>query len=171
MSLTSVKLFSIGHALELYLKASYTKMTGNIKAAIDFRHNVGSLWKACKSLDASFIPGFELRDSVLAGNLLSQNETSKLPKEDYFHFLEHQELYVIAKHLADLKYLGAPLMSVTGAYTLVYMFPNPDWIAIFAAIRRFLQYPDANTHDTIRHVVESEEIPAAAAQYLSGLLT
>jgi hypothetical protein len=32
--LISVKLFSIGHALELYLKAVYAKLTGDVKAAI-----------------------------------------------------------------------------------------------------------------------------------------
>ncbi|HKZ55353.1 MAG TPA: hypothetical protein VJ123_07725 [Anaerolineales bacterium] len=138
MMLHSVKLFSIGHALELYLKAAYTKLSGNIDEAIEFRHDIPKIWAACKTRDSAFLPQYELREVVLARDLLSVDHYSTLEKPDLMHFLQNQELYVVAKYLADLKYLGAPLKQIEGAYAVGYSFPNPRWIILFRALREYL---------------------------------
>lgn len=39
-NMTGTKLFSIGHALELYLKATYSKMTGDVDEAVRIGHNM-----------------------------------------------------------------------------------------------------------------------------------
>ncbi len=104
MRLTSVKLFSVGHALELYLKASNTKINGDIDRAIKFGHDLPRIWADCKQHDPEFLPEYQLRDTVLARDLLDHADYSKLAKEDVMHFLQNQELYVVVKYLADLKY-------------------------------------------------------------------
>jgi hypothetical protein len=60
---TAVKLFMIGHAVELYLKAANTKITDDIKRAIGFKHRVKQIWSDCKSHDPTFMPNYEIRES------------------------------------------------------------------------------------------------------------
>jgi hypothetical protein len=69
MSLTSVKLFSIGHVFELYLKAANTKTTNDIDRAAGFGHDIPKIWMDCKSKDSNFFPNYELRESVLKRDL------------------------------------------------------------------------------------------------------
>ena len=137
--LASVKLFSIGHALELYLKAAYAKGTGNVKDAIGFGHNIFQLWKACKDLDPNFLPGRELRQAVLDAMPLSEKYMSG-PKHgaDYEHYMKNQELYLAAKHLKDAKYAGLPAPKGKGLGTFAYIHPNPYWVDFFREFRTYL---------------------------------
>ena len=64
-ALNAGKLFSVGHALELYLKAVNTKMFG---------HNVTQIWHDCKLNDAAFLPRFELRETVLSHDLFNPKD-------------------------------------------------------------------------------------------------
>ena len=59
--LMHVKLFLAGHALELYLKAALSKMTGDPSQAVQFRHRVKQLFDKCQSMDPLFLPNYELR--------------------------------------------------------------------------------------------------------------
>jgi hypothetical protein len=168
--LMSVKLFSAGHALELYLKASYAKITGDIDAAMAFGHNLVKMWNASKSLDPSFIPRHELRAAVLALNILDPDEYRTLPEDDLLHFLDHQELYVVAKHLPDLKYIGARPKTIKGDYLIVCAFPNPIWIPLFRDLRSFLNYPESRAKDPIAEAIQGGELPASCIAYLSPLM-
>src|SRR5437867_6414639 len=104
-----VQLFAIGHAVELYLKVANAKITGDMDRAVKFGHSIPRLLSDCKNHDSSFMIGYELRDSVLAVDMMNQNTWSKLSREDYLHLGNHQELYFVAQYLPDLKYLGGPL--------------------------------------------------------------
>jgi len=82
-----VKHFCVGHALELYLKAAYAKMTGNVTAAIKKSHEIDQLLRACKAEDSSFLPGWELRPSVMKIDLLTDIAQVSLGPDDFGHFL------------------------------------------------------------------------------------
>jgi hypothetical protein len=170
MRLTSVKLFSIGHALELYLKAGNTKITGDIERAIKFGHELPLIWKDCKENDPTFLPDYELRETVLAHNLLDQNGYSKLSKDDAIHFLQNQELYVVVKYLADLKYLGAPLKRIKGAYALAVVFPNPMWADLFRAFRVYLGHPEAGKLDMLQEHISDSQLPQFSVQFLRQII-
>jgi hypothetical protein len=53
-------------------------------------------------------------------------------------FLENQEIYVVAKYLADLKYFGAPMKQVKGAYAVGVVTLHPRWAELFRAFRKHL---------------------------------
>ena len=86
--LTCVKLFAVGHTVELYLKAANTKFTKDINSAINFGHNIKSIWNDCKR-DSKFMPSFEIRDSVFNRDFLLVKEVKSLDKDDRLHFFDN----------------------------------------------------------------------------------
>jgi hypothetical protein len=104
LSLPSVKMFSVGHALEIYLKAANTKMTQDIGRAIGFGHDIKSLWDDCKRTDAAFMTSYEIDDAIFSAYLFNQPKLQKdLTREQWLRFLHNQELYVVAHFLPELK--------------------------------------------------------------------
>ena len=99
--LTPVKLFEIGHTVELYLKTANTKLTGDIIRAINFSHRLKDIFDDCKSLDPNFMPNYEIKTSIYDSDFIKNNGT-KLPPIDQPHYFDNQELYVITKHLMDI---------------------------------------------------------------------
>ena len=170
--LTSVKLFSVGHAFELYLKACHTKMTGDIDEAMSFSHRILDIWRGCKSADEGFLPDFELRESVLACDLLAvaRIQPNQLSDDDMKHFLHYQELYIVFQQLGNLKYLGAPLKPPQGPWAFGTVFPNPMWAKIFRDLRLYLEYPEADRTDLIRYHIESSELPPISVDFLTQIL-
>jgi hypothetical protein len=169
-TLGAVNLFSVGHALELYLKACYTKFTGNIDAAIRFGHNVSEIWFACKKLEKDFLHTHELRRSILEQDLLRTADVEQLPREDLLHFLANQELYIICKYLPDLKYLGAPLKKLTGAFGMATASRNPAWAILFHDLRSYLGHPREGRIDIIRYYIEEGELPYGSVYFLKQVL-
>ncbi len=167
--LTSVKLFAIGHTVELYLKAANAKMSGDIERAIKFGHEVKAIWDDCKARDSRFMPNYQLRNSVFEKDLLHGEWKNSLDESDRNHFLDNQELYVIAKHLPDLKYLAAPLKTIKAAYGLGFIHPNPYWITFLKELRGYLGHPDVNRLDKISHHIEEGDLPPQSIQYLKDL--
>ncbi|OGN94413.1 MAG: hypothetical protein A2Z75_03075 [Chloroflexi bacterium RBG_13_50_10] len=171
--LPNVKLFAIGHTIELYLKAANTKITEDIDEAIRMGHNIKRIWDDCKRRDQNFMPSFEIRDSVFQSDLFqlhsSEDSRNKLNKDDLLHFYQNQELYIIAKHLPDLKYLGAPLKSIKGAYALAVIHPNPYWITFLKELRGYLGHPEKGKLDAISHHIDEGDLPVQSIQYLKGL--
>ena len=165
--IADVKLFSVGHALELYLKAVRTKLTGDIDKSIGFGHRIKGLWQDCKTYDPQFLPMYELRNSVLDTNILEGGLDKKLSQDDFFHFLRFQELYMAARHLADLKYLGTKLKT---ANRVCYgtAFPNPMWSQLFSELRRYLGPPSGL--DLIEFVIDSGDLPTSASAFLKPLV-
>ena len=169
--LVAVKLFSVGHALELYLKAANTKITGDIERAIKFRHDVAKIWADCKAQDPGFLPEYELRESVLSRELFDYSDYSQLGKDDLIHFMENQEFYVVAKYLPDLKYIGAPLKRVARFRALVMMFPNFWWADLFRNLRIYLGHHGEGNLDVIRQHIEEECLPPASVEFLKKVLS
>ena len=168
--LTSVKLFAVGHALELYLKAANAKLSGSVEDAVKFGHNLHALWFDCKARDTGFLPMYELRPAVLERDLLNHESYCRLDANDLGHFLENQELYVVTKYLPDLKYLGAPLKKIAGAYALGFVHPNPKWAELFRALRLYLGHPETGRADTIRHYTEAGVVSGASLQFLQTVI-
>ena len=168
-SLHSVKLFSIGHALELYLKAANARMTGDIDRAIKFGHKINRIWDDCKNRDSDFLPDYELRDSILAEDLFTGHVLECLSDDDREHFSKHRELYSVAKMLPDLKYLYAPLKTVDGFHFLACIVPNPYWIELFKSLRDYLGHPQQGVFDTIMYHIKQGFLPNTSSSYLKGL--
>jgi len=168
--MVAVKLFSIGHAFELYVKAANAKQTGDVDGAVKFGHNIPKLWADCKRRDGAFLPQFELRPSVLARDLLDVNSYEQLTADDLRHFLENQEIYVIAKYLADLKYFGAPMKQVKGAYAIGMITLHPKWAELFRALRKYLGHPMGSKTDILRHYAERGGLPPSSTAFLQAIL-
>jgi hypothetical protein len=164
-----VKLFCIGHALELYLKGTNAKMTGDIDKAVRFGHSIKRIWDDCKSKDSAFLPDHELRDSIWAENLFTGHVWECLSDDDWEHFSKHRELYSVAKMLPDLKYIHAPLKTVVDFHYLAGFWPNPYWIELFKNLRNYLGYPGQGDFDTVMYHIKQGFLPSASSSYLKGL--
>jgi hypothetical protein len=163
-----VQIFAVGHALELYLKAIHCKLVGNIKSTMGFGHDVLRLWGAIKVSDPTFAPSFEIRQAVLEVKALKGGHEKVLTIEDSKHYVVHQQLYIVMQHLADLKYLGAPLKSVTGLIGFAFGSPDPMWAQLFAEARSFIGKDQV--HDLIAELIQSGDVPPAAAAFLEPVV-
>jgi len=168
--LVSVKLFEIGHAIELYLKAAYVKKTGNIDAAISKDHNIRELWNECKN-DNTFMPNYEIRNSIFEKDFALDNGLRSVKDEDKSHFYAHQEFYFVVKYLSQIKYLGIfKKQRLKGKGSVwVGTNQNPYWIHFLKELRKYLEYPMPNYNDQLKKMIESEEIHPSSATYLRGL--
>ncbi len=167
----SVLIFSVGHALELYLKAAHAKLFGDFDEALGFGHRVKDLWDACKKGDCAFLPNHEIRDAIFSLDFLDQQVFKTLSRDDQLHFIKYQSLYIIAKHLQDLKYLGLPWKTrkKRGTTGMAWVQPDPYWITLFRDLRGYLGYPPHGKADFIKQQMDLGMIPPTAASYLSGL--
>ena len=84
--LVPVKLFEIGHAVELYLKASYISMTGDVDKAMTFGHGIARILSACKAIDPSFMARYDLRVETFFADLRCY---LKHPEPNCFDVLAH----------------------------------------------------------------------------------
>jgi hypothetical protein len=142
-----VTLFLIGHAVELYLKAAYTKQTCDIDGAIRFGHDIEKLFAACKKNDPQFMKVFN----------------SKKGAPDIYNLMKHREFFVIADKLSDLKYLGAPRKKITN---IGAEFQNDDWIEFVREIRLYLKYPSEGDIDTLKCYAERIEENVSAKRFI-----
>jgi len=166
-----VKLFAIGHVVELHLKASYAKLSGSVDEAIRFGHDIPKLWNACK-IDNTFMPRFELRSAVLNTEILNTEALSQqLSADDRNHLFANMEFYIVAKYLADLKYLGAPLKKIDKAYAIGGNFPNIYWIHFLKEVRAFLDTPTKERVDYVDYYLKEGILPVDAAVYLEQLFS
>jgi hypothetical protein len=166
----SASLFSIGHAVELYLKAAHAARFGDVLKAIGYGHRVRDLWSDCRTADESFMPTFGLREHLFDTDLLDSNARSALPQDDQMHYLRHQGLYLVFKHLQDLKYFGLPWKTRrTSPSTIGYVHPDPYWIEFFRELRSCIGYPASGHSDHVAQVLELKLVNGAAADYLRGL--
>jgi hypothetical protein len=170
-ALIPVSLFEIGHAIELYLKATKLKLTGDVDEAISDGHKIRDIWGYCKSHDANFMPHYELRDSILSSDFIHDAGASLSP-EDQTHYLENQEFYIIAKHLLDIKYIGTTFKTLNKSkkYSVWGMIDqNPYWLAFLKELRHYLGWPTSRRRDWIKFYIDEQRIPPSAAKYLGNL--
>jgi hypothetical protein len=161
--------FSVGHAVELYLKAAHTKLFGDINAAIKHGHRIKDLWDACRQENPNFMKGYAFRDHVFSVDFLDGSVFKHLSSEDQLHFIENQSLYVVFKHLQDLKYLGLPWKSRSGPMALGFVHPDPYWTQFVRTLRTHLEYPPRDHADRILQMLELGCLPPDAAHYLQAL--
>lgn len=166
---SAAPLFMIGQAVELYLKAANTKITGDIDRAVGFGHRMKDLWNDCKQKDSTFMPSYELKDSIFNKAFLEENIDTLYSKPDCLEYLHNQDFYLIAKHLMDIKYFGAPLKSIKKPYSYTFVSHNPYWIDFFKELRAFLEYPMTGANDHILIALEMGDIGARGRTYLEGL--
>lgn len=167
--LASVRQFSVGHALELYLKAAVAKIEGE-KEAMAAGHNVLRLWKKCKE-DPMFIPGYKLSEVILSKPDLFSGRPLKefLSAIEVSEFESNSELYMIAKFLPDLKYLGTtPKAAKGGEYMLSVTCPNLYWIPFFKALRTYLGI-HTGPHDTVKALIRTKRLPDQAISALEEM--
>jgi len=164
----SVQLFTVGHAVELYLKAAHTKLLGDMQKAMRFGHNVRQLWDACKAKDPTFLTGREIRSSVLDVDFLNPAVRSGLSRGDQMHFVQHQALYIVAKHLMNLKYLRLPWVPPRrGPAAFGWIFHDDYWIAFFGDLRKYLGHPEKHRRDIIGDLLD--DVTPSAAWFLRRL--
>lgn len=177
VKLYQIKLFQVGHAIELYLKAVVTKQTGGIAFAITQGHNIKILWDLCKK-DPAFMPEYEIRSSVLDHDLLAPDGTDvylklKENEADYKHYQENAELYAVAKAHPHFKYWSTPSNQYPNGFRVPgWLFPNPYWTRFVKGIRSYLG-PQPTLYsgdiDYIRDIIGLENLPKESRLYLSGL--
>ena len=168
--LMNVKFFAIGHTVELYLKAANTKITGDIERAMKFGHNLKAIWDDCKAKDSAFMPQYEIRDDIYNRDLLL-SPYEGLNAEDTLHLGNNYELYIIAKYLPDLKYLGAPPKTMKTEAGLYFLYPNSYWIDFLKDMRRYLGHPEKSGRDTISFHIDRGTMPPETVRFLKMLYT
>lgn len=165
-NLRAVKLFAVGHAVELYLKAVNLKMDGKTRLG----HEINDLWSDCKNRDPAFMPSYEIRQSVLHAPLFAGKDLSGLlSAPDFEHYYRNSWLYLTAKLLPDLKYGGLEMQRHTGPFGIAYLYPEFHWIEFFRGLRRYLHYPAPNYHDPIAMHLRNGDLPVSASDYLQRL--
>lgn len=162
------RLFCVGHALELYLKAACAKPT-DVATAIRYGHNIERLWRECKARDSTFMARYELRESVMRADFVTSEGLRELPTCDQLHFIRNQQFYLVAKHLPDLKYLGLPWKSRLGPYAFAESGRDPYWVEFFRALRAYLRHPPPQVTDLIRESLPHVFPPAR--HYLERFLS
>lgn len=151
-SVHSVIMFVLGHSIELYLKAVYTFQTNDIQKAIKFSHDIKGLFKACQKEDPKFMPDFTFK----------ANKTK-------LHYIQHQEFYIIAEHLPNLKYLGTPKKNKK-ELSFGFITHNDYWINFVKTIRCYLNYPGEAYLDPIKVCLdENENLPERTRIYLNKI--
>ena len=168
--LMDVKFFAIGHTVEMYLKAANTKITGDIKRAMKFGHQIKAIWDDCKAKDSAFMPQYEIRDDIYNMDLVP-SPYKGLNKEDTIHLGNNYELYIIAKYLPDLKYLGAPPRKMKTGAGLYLLYPNSYWIYFLKDMRRYLGHPEEGRMDKISFHIEHSTLPPETVRFLKMLYT
>jgi hypothetical protein len=192
-SLTSVTMFALAHSVELYLKGCVAKheflvatnirgMTDaertkceedSVKKAVDYNHRLFDIWKALKAADPSFMPGFDLLDSVLSVAFTDDEEElhSKLPSIASSNYREHRELYLVMRYIADLKYLGGPMKKEMHPY-FSHDLRSDYWIKFFTSIRKWIWEGQAHYTDRMSilvHDADRSGMPPEVVEYLNRL--
>lgn len=168
----STRLFTVGHAVELYLKGTLSKLTGDIEAAIRYGHDIKKMWNKCKQLSNSFMPSFDIKGTVFKLDYVGGMPLdAPISQQDRKHYFQNVELYTVAKILPDLKYAGVSYKQHKGGMVLFSEPLNPYWIKFFRELRTFLVYPQKDSADTIRFHIANGGLPAESIAYLEGLYT
>ncbi len=169
----SVLFFSIGHAVELYLKASYAKLSGDFEKSLSFGHKIKRLLSECKKLDKTFLPAYEIRERPFSIDFMDGRSPYSLPVEDHRHLIMNQGLYLVAKHLPDLKYMSAPWKSrpPERQSILGWTWPDPYWIGFFREVRSALGDPPTMIQGLLQDERHQAMLSNATRAFLCNLFS
>ncbi|MCX6093776.1 MAG: hypothetical protein NTY63_02985 [Candidatus Bipolaricaulota bacterium] len=152
------------------------KATQSEESAVRFGHRIAGLLERCQEFDASFLPDYALRRTVLQEDVLllrAASGMSKLSDDDREHFFRHEPLYVVAKHQGDLKYFPLRMKNRgTCCAVLVENWPDKYWIQFARDVRRYLQFPPDTRRDSIKEYIAgapANGVSDEARDYLSQL--
>lgn len=170
---STVTMYCIGHVLECYLKAVVMQQTGMTVDDLmrQYGHRIENLWRQCKT-DPDFMPGYEIRDSVLNAYPFNGASLRQLTNRDFQSYVHNQELYFLCTtRWEHLKYSGALPGSIQPR-SMVYYHPNPYWIQFIRDLRHYLGHPSRERLDWIRYVIDTGDLSynaLNAVQYLRRL--
>ena len=167
--------FAVGHAVELYLKATHIKFYGDVDKAINYGHNNKKLWDDCKK-HGEFMSAYEIRDSIFKQDFLNPEVFNKFSGEESQHFAEFQNLYLIFKYLKDLKYYHLPWKPERdSAVSTATKYPDPFWIKFFRALRYSLSDRYLIDYDHIAQWKQMQSmmdnlVPDISLRYLNNFI-
>jgi hypothetical protein len=169
--LPHVSLFLVGHAVELYLKATYVKLYRDEERAMKLSHNLKCIWDGCKTADKAFMAGREIRHSVFSVNFLHPKAFSTLSVADQVHYIENQGFYIIMKHLPDLKYFSLPWKKQLPGTKGIWAGPRDMyWIRFFKDLRAYLNFPNKGFADVVKITLrQDKDLSPAIVDYLGAL--
>jgi hypothetical protein len=170
MRLHDVRVFALGRALELYLKAAQARLMGSLEAGAAFGPDLPAIWLGCKSLDPSFLSAYDLRPAVLHHDLLNPSDFAGLGKDDLVHFLQNQELYLLLRYHAEHVASGSLKRDPGASFPTGGYIPGPAWSALFGALRLYLGHPAAGEADEIVENLAQSKLPAFSVTFLRGIV-
>lgn len=168
-SLIAPKLFSIGYALELYLKSALIKLTQDEKRVIKYSHSLKGLIDDCFGQDSNFCPTLKIDNEAYDCDFLNFKNLSKLPQKSNLEYVHKQELYIVVKYLADVKYLGTTLKGHKGSYSFGAVEENPLWIKIFSEIRNYIAAP-ISYGNILKDFISEKNCSKKIDKYLNQIL-
>lgn len=166
-----VTMFTLGHSLELYLKAVLVKRTDDAEGVIKKNHKIANLWKDCKT-DPKFLPDYSLDEKFLEhDDIFSIDHLDFEDQEDFKKFVEHRSVYIISNHLPDLKYGLTKWKTLSEGQRRIMAWGTyePYWITLFGSIRKYLEFPDHKEPDFLRIHLDQGRFSEQAKNYLEGL--
>jgi hypothetical protein len=92
----------------------------------------------------------------------------RLNRDDFLHFLKYQELYLIVRHLPDLKYIGAPLKTANDQLAYAFSFPNEMWAQILQEVRRYLRLTQPSA--LLSEAIDGDWLTPAAGAFLAHIV-
>lgn len=167
----SASLFSVAHAVELYLKAAHVAAFGDMDRAIRYGHRLMPIWSECRRKDPNFMASYEVREEILSIDFLDYSRVEKLNDDDRANFLELSQLYLVFKHLQDLKYFGLP-WKTRGSHAKQWalFYPDSFWVNFFRELRAHIGYPGANDCDQLSIIMRFGTVPDSAVNFLSQIV-
>ena len=165
-----VTLFTVGHAVELYLKATILKIDPDFDI-IKLGHRIDKMIDKVNELESNLLIDYSLKESVyrkfMNGQLVTLEQTSD---PDYHHYVSNQELYWISKYLMDLKYLGTIHKTMPETFGIFIRGCNPYWLTFFTRLRAYLDWPvDNQWLDSIKETIASPCIHKEQLEFLTAL--
>lgn len=167
----AARLFTIGHAAELYLKAALLKL----QPAADvtkFGHKIEDLLEKLQALSPSLLTGYNLRKSAADKWLLNPVGPEAFGIDpDYDHYVYNIELYWVSRYLGDTKYLLASHKAIKRSFAVTSAGLNDYWQPFFREIRNFLGLPDPSQgNDRLANAANSENFPPQVREYLRKIV-
>ena len=170
MRLHGVRVFALGRALELYLKAAHARMAGSLESGAGFGPDLPAIWFGCRDLDPSFLSAYDLRREVLSHDLLTPSDVAQLGKDDLVHFLQNQELYLLLRYHAEHVASGVLRTDPGASFPTGGFIPGPAWSALFGALRGVLGHPTAGEADVLAENLAQSKLPAFSVTFLRGIV-
>lgn len=164
-------LFNVGHAVELYLKATILKVRPNTDAS-SYGHRIERLLKDVQAAAPLLLSNYTVRPEAADKWLLNPvGPRASGVDPDYDHYIQNNELYWVSRHLQDTKYLFASHKAIRGSFAIIYAGLNEYWQPFFREIRQHLGLPSPEWKpDRLEQAVSNRAIPGYARDYLAKIV-